>query len=309
MKTIIRLLVIALFSFAYLSAHSQETYLFHKNWYLSGQIGTATFYGDMSDKKNRLISNTPFSKFYYEDRGFIVSLKYGKEINAYVSTGLTFNGGKLAATSDLLGLYMTSSIYEYGIHSQVNLMNLILGPSSYRPLDIYGTLGFSGLSYRTYTRDLLTDTLVGINDPENPGTFSGTYLSSSAFLMNYGFGIRYRVADMLSVSFETTSHAVFNDKLDAHISDKRSFEGYGLMTLGLTYHFDMSPHAFRSRYPKYTGKSKEPSIKAYNKKKAVVMNTTKNHRRAMKHRFNTQTGRSHFRLRQLFMRTKRNFAK
>lgn len=308
MKKFYHLFIFTILCIVSLSSKGQNTYLYYKNWYLSGQVGTATFYGDMSDAKNRFFTQSPFSKFYYEDRGLAISIQYGKEINAFVSTGLTFNGGKLTASSDVLGLYMTSNYYEYGLHTQVNFLNMILGASSYRPLDIYAKAGLSGVNFRTTTRDILTDTLVGINDPENPGVYSGTNLSGFSMLGHYGLGIRYRVADNVSITFETSSQRVFNDKLDAHISDKRRFEGYGLMTLGATYHFDMSPHTFRSNTRKYNGKSKEKSIKAYNRKKRVVMKTP-NSRKAMKKRYDNQTGRTKFSFRKLFRKTKRNFAK
>ena len=282
--------------------------MFHKNWYFTGQVGATAFYGDVSDKKNRFFEDSPFSKFYYDDRGLAISFQYGKDLNPYFSTGLHFSAGNLLGTSEILGLYMNSSIYEYGLNGQVNVLNLILGPSSYRPLNLYGTFGVSGLSFRTSTRDLITDTLVGVNNPDIPGDYSGTFFSATTVVLNYGFGIRYRIDESVSICFESSTQALLNDNLDAHLSDKRGFEGYNRMSLGLTYHFDMSPHAFRTRYPTYNEKSNDPAIKKFNKRKQVIMDTPSS-RKASKKRYDNRKGRSRITFRNMFRKNKLLFAK
>jgi hypothetical protein len=308
MKTSLSSVLLIALLLAALSTPAQKIYRAYENYYLIGSIGVGTFYGDVSDKKNRFFSNTPFSTFFYEDRGPAFSLDLGKHISPSVSAGLSFTTSALEGHSDILGMYMQSSIYSYGIYGRFHPLNAFLGFNGERPVDFYLQGGLSGLSFTTYKRDQITDTLIGVNNPEIPGYGSGTVLRSGSMLLNYGFGITVRVSDNFSLSLETSSNATFSDKLDAHVSDKRSFEGYGISSLGFKYHFNSSPYAFKSRYPKYTGKSKDPALRQYNKKKAVVMNT-KPHRKAMSKRYDQTRGKNPFSFRTMFRRTKLNFVK
>lgn len=308
MKNKLSLVLSVLGLMAALNTPAQKVYRAHENYYLIGHLGVGTFYGDVSDKKNRFFTNTPFSTFFYEDRGPAFTLDIGKHISPSFSTGLHFTTSALEGNSDILGMYMQSSVYSYGAYARFHPLNAFLGLNGERPFDLYVQTGLSGLSFSTYKRDQLTDTLIGVNNPEIPGYGSGTVLKGNSMLLNYGFGMTYRITDQFSICLETSSNAAFNDKLDAHVSDKRSFEGYGLSSVGFKYHFNSSPYAFKSRYPKYTGKSNDPALKQYNRKKAVVMNT-KPARKAMHKRYDQRRGKSSFSLRNMFRSTKLNFVK
>lgn len=251
-----------------LSLTGQRTYFFTEQWSMTGQISLSKFHGDLVDMNNPVFDNTPFTKFFYQDRQLVFGYTLEKKINIYYGVRGNLSYGRVKSTKESLNQYFRANVFEYTIVGTVDATNLILGYSRYRRWSIYGYLGIGFTESRTWKRDITTEQIVGTNGFGVPKHEGGRYVPMTETVIPIGLGFRYSFMKEFSANFEISMHPIKTDKLDATISKNIITEGYGLITFGATYHFVL-PHSWKvmKRHPRYKGRSRDPAIKAFRRRK------------------------------------------
>lgn len=267
----IAILFIASFLFSGFNCFSQRKYPFYHEWAVGYNLGMTRFYGDGHDR-NGFFSATPLSKFFYQDRGFTHAVNVHKSINSYFGLEGTLRMGNLKGTKLSESIYFKTKFYDYNLRFTANFTNMFMEYRRSRLWDIYGFVGIGFNESRSWKYSTVTDKLIGTNGFGSPKYDGGPYKRMTETMIPFGFGFNYAITNDWDVNVEFAINGVNTDKLDVFISDQRKAEGYGYMSVGLSYNFRLPKHwSFAPRYPSYNGKSSDRAIKKYNKKKRVIM--------------------------------------
>ncbi len=256
---------------------------FASDWELNTSLGMTSFYGDVTDKKNRFLSNTPFHRYFYEDRKLGFGFTLRKNFNAYLSFRGSFNYGKIRSSSSAFDRYFDARFYEYYLGIDFDISTLIWGKSRNQDWKLYAFTGLGFTDSRTWLYDDKTNELVSTNGFGGE-RWDGKQKMATETTFPIGIGGQYKFSDNWSATIESGIHIVNTDRLDAFKSSESGIEGFGYACIGISYHFHMPWELRLSRYPKHNGKSSDASIKKYNKRKQVVMET-RSHRKAKKYRY------------------------
>ncbi len=275
----------------FLTSNSQRTFFLSEEWLTSINIGATTFYGDFTDKSNRFFSNTPFSKFFYQDRQAMLSYTLEKKINIYFGVKGFISYGNIKSTKESEKAYFNAHLFEYSLNGTVDFTNLFIGYDRYRDWSIYGYVGIGFTESRTWKYSMNTGKIIGTNGFGVPKKEGGKYVPMTETVVPLGLGFRYNISKQFALNAEVSLHPIRTDKLDATISNAAKMEGYGLISVGVDYNFTLPDHwQIINRNPRYNGKSTDPAIKEFNKRKHVVMKT-KAYNKASKHRHKTKRRR------------------
>ncbi|MFO8055252.1 MAG: outer membrane beta-barrel protein, partial [Bacteroidales bacterium] len=248
-------------------------YSFASDWEINANLGMTNFYGDITDKRNRIYNNTPFHKYYYQDRGFAYGLLLRKNVNPYFSVRGSFLRGKIHSFSDDHKMYFDSQFNSYYLGGELDVTALLDGPNRSSEFRFYAFLGMGFTDSRTWLYDSRTDELKNTNGFGEKRWFDNKNSMAKESTIPFGLGVSYTFYDDWTVNFETSIYGVNTDRLDAYVSDDAWTEGFGYMTLGLSYHFHLPYFLSFNRYPQFNNRSNDPAIRKYNKKKKVIMKT------------------------------------
>lgn len=261
---------------------AQRTYFLSEEWSVGLNAGATTFYGDLTDKANRFFSSTPFSKYFYQDRQWMASLTLEKKINIYFGVRGNLNYGNIKSTQESVKAYFKAHLFEYSLSGTIDFTNIFMGYDRFRTWGIYGTAGIGFTESRTWKYSMTSGELIGTNGFGIPKREGGRYVPMTETVIPIGLGFNYKPFDDFSFQVELSYRPIHTDKLDATLSDKSSLEAYGMINVGATYHFALPNHwRLGSRNPRYNGRSTDPAIKAFNKRKHVIMKT-KGYKRGLK---------------------------
>ncbi len=268
MSTITRRMLMFVFTAVLLhslpaKAQSQP-YRSYEHWYIGISFGSANFYGDISGRNNTFSNINPFSGDFYRDRGFMYGLMMTKRFSGVFWTRLNLLTGTLGSQEDDLKLYFKSNLLEFSGICMINLSEVIGGSNPDRLFNAYAFAGAGLLSYSAWKRKVMGDSLI---DSEGAGR-----RKALDFMIPMGIGIDYRINNQFTVNAEFTFRNLSSDRLDAHADGNKGQEGFGLISVGFNYQFDM-PEGLFKRNTRHTGKSTDPAIRAYNRRKATVMKT------------------------------------
>jgi hypothetical protein len=263
---------------------AQRHYFFTEQWSVGLSAGFTTFNGDLTDKTNRFFSNTPFSKYFYQDRQPRAIFILEKKVNIYFGFRGHLSYGKVYSTKESVKQYFTANLFEYSLTGTLDFTNLFLGADRYRLWGIYGYAGIGFTESRTWKYDMVTGDLIGTNGFGSPKTDGGKYIPMTESVFPLGLGFNYQFNKAFSARAEFSFHSIRTDKLDATISDDSKLEGIGIISIGVNYHMQLPDHwQISNRAPRYNGKSTDPAIKSYNKRKRVIMDS-KGYRKGMKNK-------------------------
>lgn len=257
---------------------------FATDWEITLHLGMTSFYGDVTDNKNRIYNNSPFHRYFYEDRGFAYGVMLRKNMSPYYSFRGVFLRGDIYGSSDRYGLYFNAVTNHYYLGANLDLTSLMLGVDDNRPWELYAFAGLGFNDSRTWLYDASTDNLVGTNGFGSERWLGGDEAMARAATIPFGIGFSYELHNNWSFNMETSIHGVNTDRLDAFESDDTKTEGFGYSSIGLTYHFNFPYQLNLRRYPKTPRRSNDPAIREYNKRRQVVMDT-KASRRAARNRY------------------------
>ncbi len=257
---------------------------FATDWEINLHLGMTSFYGDVTDNKNRIYNNSPFHRYFYEDRGLAYGVMLRKNMTPYYSLRGVFLRGKIYGSSDRYKLYFNAVTNHYYLGANLNLSTLMLGVDDNRPWELYAFAGIGFNDSRTWLYDATTNELKSTNGFGPERWLRSTEGMARATTIPFGLGFSYEIHDNWSFNVETSIHGVNTDRLDAYVSDDTKTEGFGYSSLGVTYHFNLPYELNFRRYPRTPRRSNDPAIVEYNKRRQVVMDTKAN-RRAARHRY------------------------
>lgn len=275
-----------------------QSYKGYEHWYIGLNLGTSSFYGDVSDRNSAFSNISPFSGDFYSDRNFMYGLMLTKKVNGLFWTRINLLASTLEGTNDNINLRFKSDVVEFSGMGMLNFSEIIGGENYERPVNVYAFVGAGLISYRSWKSMIDPDSIV-----ETEGTGKSKAVN---FVIPMGLGVDYRVTDQFTVTGEFALRRVGSDRLDAHSDREIRQEGYGMVSLGLHYQFEMPDGLFR-RNIRHTGKSNDPAIRAYNKKKATVMKT-KGYKKAIRDKRRLERQKKEWLIFQLFKKTRLDMA-
>ncbi len=254
-------LILFLFWGIFLNA---QNYRKHQQWFFGAHAGYNAFWGDITDNGNHIVPGGPFQESFYKDRKLMYGGWLGKEFNNKISFRSQFIYGKMVGTSEFDKKQFTSTNREFNITLAFDLVDL-LGWDNKSPWDWYVYGGIGILSFRS--------SLTSLNSGETIryAPFDSLKYNSKGRLMTmvfpFGTGINYNLDQNWRITLETNMRSASSDWLDSELSKKRSFEGYSLTTLGITYIFDLPKKGSRgSRSSNFEAMS-DNSGKEYRKRR------------------------------------------
>ncbi|MGM0648542.1 MAG: hypothetical protein ACQESZ_09165 [Bacteroidota bacterium] len=299
-KAIIKIILILFFWMGILPAknnplHAQivNSRQFASGWTVNANLGMTSFYGDLTDQQNRVFTNTPFSKFFYEDRALAYALLIKKDLSADWTFRASLMHGKVKSHSATFQRYFENRLTEYYLGLEYNFSNLIWGYENSREWRLYGFVGIGLTDFRTKVYDLQTDQELRSVGYYGTRWFDDQPPMKTETTIPFGLGFDYQLNSDWTLTFETGIHGINTDLLDGFEHDHSGVEGFGYTSMGLSYNFNMLFGSGKGGIGSYRGQSTDPAIKQYNKKRRVVMKT-KMQRKAARKRFIPPNQRNFF---------------
>ncbi len=271
----------------------QQSYLFTRNWSASFFVGTSNFHGDVADYSKGFVNNTPFSKYFYMDRRFGLGVNIDKMFNPYLGVKGMFMYSAIKGSSDKYKLYFNGDLYEYSFALKFDISNTFFGVDKYRKYDAYAFVGIGFSELRSELYDINGNQIGRIGYLiTKPGRGPQR---TTEIVVPIGLGGTYHQSKDLSFFFEITRHIINSSKVDAYpLEGGAKYESVGMINIGLTYHFRLPNHWSIGGNPRYNGRSNDPSIRKFNKKKHVVMKTKSNKRaRKMRRKYGRKRFKRH----------------
>ena len=252
-----------------------QSYRFGQGWSVGGQVGFTKFHGDLSDAGTSFLNKTPFSSFFYTERRFAGAFVVDKSFSPYWGIrGMLFSGMLESSQKDA-NAYFEARYFDYTLSLTLDFTNIFLGTNWDRDYQIYGFIGM-GLSHsNTLKYDMTTGKIIsGREGQKNMVESVGPI----------GIGFSLFSTQVVSINFESSLHIVHTNKLDRTPVKDTKFESVGFISIGVVYHFLPSDAAMGHKNP-YTGRSTDPAIQEFNKRRRVVMRTNRNHKAFKKHHY------------------------
>ena len=265
---------IFLFFFFSFSINSlAQSYRFGQGWSVGGEVGFTKFHGDLSESGSNFLYKTPLSSYFYTERRFAGAFIVEKAFSPYWGLrGMLFSG-MLESSQKEANAYFEAKYFDYTLALTLDFTNIFLGPNWDRDYQIYGFVGM-GLSHSsTLKYDMTTDKIISGREGQNNMVES---------VGPIGIGFSLFSTQIVSINFESSLHVVHTTKLDRTPVKDTKFESVGFISLGVVYHFLPSDASMGHKNP-YSGRSTDPAIREFNKRRRVVMRTNRNHRAFKKH--------------------------
>lgn len=199
---------------------SKKTTAFEQYFYLNGNLGIVTFYGDIADKKDLLA-----------DPKFGFGLNLGYQFTPILGTRFNLTNGQTKSTLD--HLFYDGSFTDFSAQLTVDISNLLFKNNDTK-FNLYGFGGAGVIMYSGNSRVPIPG-----NSSFATGDFNGT-----AMVFPAGLGAKYALTENLDLTFEASFHYSSTDKLEeANAADWGLEESFYKMdavkyaSLGLTYKF------------------------------------------------------------------------
>ncbi len=253
--------VLFLFLFSKSIVYAQQTYPFFDHWGLGANIGMNYFYGDVNDNKGRIWSNTPLSGFYYTDKNLMINVSLTKDISRFWGIRGHLAYGKLSGSNEKTSMYFKGSVYSMDMDVTFHFLDYILKRPESSKFKFYAFAGMGLFSFDAIRRDITTDVFQNAMGFDQNGNHTNFTTES---LLKLGLGIGYQLNKKWLFNFETALNYTNSDDLDAFRSTSSKREGFGYMSLGVVYKFDLNVH-FESRSSNSLWeKSKGDNNRSYN---------------------------------------------
>lgn len=259
---------ILFFLFSLSIKSSAQSYRFGQGWSVGGQVGFTKFHGDLSEAGSSFLNKTPFSSFFYTERRLAGAFVVDKAFSPYWGLrGMLFSG-MLEGSNKEANAYFEAKYFDYTLSLTLDFTNIFLGPNWDRDYQIYGFIGM-GLSHSsTLKYDMTTGKIISGREGQKNMVES---------IGPLGIGFSLFSTQVVSINFESSLHIVHTTKLDRTPVKDTKFESVGFISLGVVYHFLTSDASMGHKNP-YSGRSTDPALREFNKRRRVVMRTNRNHR-------------------------------
>lgn len=189
------------------------------------------FYGD--------IQQYEWGVPYREDYRAAYGLIFRKQITPVFGLGWQLLNGKLHGTKihdregGTLNLMFDASVFEYNMHSFIDVSSLFAGYNPNRRLTVYSIAGLGFSNWKTELRDYKTGKLIR----ENGFSGKGPGKRTTEVVVPVGMGLRFNINDRIALNYEGTLRGVYSDILDATEGGFK-YDIYSYSSLGLTYNLN-----------------------------------------------------------------------
>ncbi len=255
-------------------AQYSYAYPFGKGWDVGFNLGLSYFYGDVNDNKGRIWRSTPLSGFYFEQKNLMGDISVGKIINPYLHLRSHFVFGSLSGSSDELNTYFNGHVMTFGLDVHFHYLDYFMKRPESRKFKYYAFTGVGFSSYNSVRRQISTDKFVSSIGYSNYGNTKTSNNSSATIKL--GLGVAYHIDKYWKLNFESSLNYLLTDKLDAMVSSNTLLEGYGYMSFGIAYKFDLNIHTRNNNWKKSSGTNNKPHNSGFeNKRKRKLHNKWK----------------------------------
>ena len=247
--------------------YSQESFLWSKDWAISGELGLDYYFGDASDNHNRIYNNSPLSSFYWDNKEFMSSITLSKQVNRLWSVRGHLSYGNLSGSNDNIKVAFTGKVYTSEMDLTFNFIDAIFSLPEKSRFKYYAFMGLGLTKLRAESYSMVTGKPLfyeGYNSSK-----SGLFKYTTEGMVAMGLGVKYNMDRKFFFTFETSLKYVNTDKLDAYKSTYTKLEGMGFMSIGLGYKFDLnfSSGSNSDNWDKAKGKKMDPRNSGMNNKK------------------------------------------
>jgi hypothetical protein len=278
-RSFYRFLTISVFvlSLSVAISTSAQPYGLGKAWRIGAGLGATKFYGDLTDNTNSFINNTPFSKFFYQDRKLGYNFILEKSFNPYFGIRGMFFGGKIKSTQESTKQYFEANYFDYSLSLTMDFTSMIFGPDDGRSVRFFGFAGIGLSESRTWKYDMITGNIIATNGFGEPKNEGGPRRPMTEMVYPIGLGVSLFANEDFNVNIEGHLHMVTTNKLDATPIEGTKIEMVGYISVGVVYNFSMNGFGRRGGGSQsFEGRSNDPSLREFNKRKRVVMRTKYN---------------------------------
>jgi len=261
-----------------------QLYDFSRGWKVGAGVGATKFYGDLTDNTNSFIKNSPFSKFFYQDRKFGYYFTLEKSINPYFGLRGMLFFGKVKSTQESTKQYFEANYFDYSLSLTMDFSTMVWGPDRSRNTVIYGFAGVGLSESRSWKYDMNTGNVIGTNGFGEPKREGGARRPMTETVFPIGLGLSLFSSEDFNLVTEAHLHMVATNKLDVTFVDGANIETVGLISVGFVYNFSISGFGSRGGHQSFEGRSNDPALREFNKRKRVVMRTKYNRKSFKKRR-------------------------
>ncbi|MBS4056812.1 MAG: SPOR domain-containing protein [Bacteroidales bacterium] len=224
-------------------------------WEFGLNLGFTQYYGDISNKGyfKKFSGETKFGTGFFGRKIFGELTGFGGNIS-YVR--LASEKDKFANGSALNFRYEGSNV-QIGVHGYLSFSNLFWGVEAARPVNFYGTLGLSYISWN----GTVTNTQTGTVLIKNGNNAAGVSYKSGSVVIPFNLGLGIRLNDFLKLNLEGSLQTVFSDDIDYY---RDGFKNDILLytSVGVSYLFDHKA-ARKTKTRKPTGSEYDPEVIEY----------------------------------------------
>jgi hypothetical protein len=266
-------LIIFLALFMYSWNTYAQVYSFTKGWSVGLAAGATKFHGDLTDRSS-FLDETPFSAYFYKERKFAGTFVLEKAISPYFGIRGMILYGSIESSQKASDEYFEADYFDYTLNLTLDFTNIILGPDGLRDYRVFGFVGMglshsSTIKYNSTTGKIVSGRIGQKSMIETIGPI--------------GIGFSLFPNRVVSYNFESSLHIVHTNKLDRTPVVGTIFESVGFISLGVVFNLYPSDAHVRNRNS-FEGRSNDPSIRAFNKRRRVVMRTRRNRKAFKKQR-------------------------
>lgn len=213
---------------------TNSTHLY-ENWGFGLHFGGTSFFGDLAGNSGGL-NNTPFSKYFYQDRRTMSGVVLEKWFAPYFGVRGFMGYGQIQGTKETSNAWFEANIFNYNLQAMVDLTNLFFGINRKRIVSVTGFIGIGFTESRTWKYSPVDGNLIGTNGFGSPKTPEGKYIPMTETVLPFGVLTSIFVANKLSLFVEASFNPINSDKLDATPNVNNSFisgiEGYSYFSVG-----------------------------------------------------------------------------
>ncbi|NLJ82476.1 MAG: hypothetical protein GX330_05055 [Bacteroidales bacterium] len=260
-------------------------------WNISMHIGMNSFFGDVSNTKNKFIFSDPFTKDFYMNRNAMYQLSLGYDI--LPAWNLKFNVlyGNLQGEGNDLGLKFKSFYtHEFSFINSLDILSIV-------GIDEWGFNVHLGAGVYSYKTVLVSGTQETIPRPNNQHFIY-------SFSMPFGIGFAYNFDENWKTKVDLIYRWIEKDDLDGYVSDMKKFEGFSYVSIGFQYSFNISPMHRRTNVRKhfkqinnynFSAMGKDQTHIEYRKRKRQGnLQPVNDYNRKQRMRHNSSIHRKHF---------------
>ncbi len=228
------LLLLSIFSYGQSNRIDQD-------WFIGAHLGTTSLWGDITDNQNHFLPGGPFQKGFYEDRKMMWGGSIGKNISPTYSLKIQALFGSVVGQTAVEKMFMSSKVQDYNLIFSMDFIDLFKWASKSN-WDFYGFAGIGFTRFRSQlnssiTNDTIHQPILDYSPNDTAKYFNKKY--STSISIPFGLGINYKIGNRWVINAESSIRYLNTDWLDAYVDRKRSFEGFGFLSVGVTYRFDL----------------------------------------------------------------------